>query len=133
MQTVNLPTLRATIELARGNAAKAIELLKEPAPYELGQSAQFRAVYIRGQAYLRTGAGADAAREFQKILDHRGVDPLSVLYPLSHIGVARAAALAGDKPKSRGAYQDFLALWKDADADIPVLREAKAEYAKLKD
>ena len=130
---INLSILRATVELQRGDAAKAIELLKESAPYELGQWAGFFHVYTRGQAYLRTGAGTEAAREFQKILDHRGVDPLSMLYPLSHLGLARAAALAGDKANSRRAYQDFLALWKDADADIPVFQEAKAEYARLKD
>jgi hypothetical protein len=73
-----------------------------------------------------------AAAEFQKILDHRGVDPLSPLYALAHLGSARAYALAGETSKSRTAYQDFLALWKDADPDIPILKEAKAEYAKLK-
>ncbi len=73
-----------------------------------------------------------AATEFQKILDHRGVDPVSPLYPLAHLGLGRAYALAGDTTKSRRSYQDFFALWKDADPDIPILQEARAEYANLK-
>jgi hypothetical protein len=87
--------------------------------------------YLRGRALLRAGHGANAAVEFQKILDHRGVFPVSPLYTLSHLGQARASLLAGDAAKSRRAYQDFLALWKDADPDIPILQEARAEYAKL--
>ncbi len=70
--------------------------------------------------------------EFQKVLDHRGVDPLSILYPLAHLGLARAAVLQGDAAKARKAYQDFFALWKDADPDIPILQQAKQEYEKLK-
>ena len=88
--------------------------------------------YTRGQAYLKLRKGAEAAAEFQKILDHRGWDPISYLYPLAHLGLARAAALTGDVAGSRKAYQDFLALWKDADADLPILIEAKKEYAALK-
>ncbi len=90
-------------------------------------------LYVRGLAHLRARAGAAAAAQFQRILDHRGLDPLSPLYPLSQLGLARAKALAGDAVQSRRAYQDFLALWKDADASIPVLRKARAEYAKLPD
>ena len=132
IQSVGLPTVRAAIELGRGNAAKAIELLKESADYELGERAPYLALYLRGQAYLRSKAGPEAAREFQKVLDHRGIDPLSPLYPLSRLGLARALVLAGDAAKGRRAYQDFLALWKDADPDVPILQEAKAEYARLK-
>ncbi len=76
--------------------------------------------------------GSEAAAEFQKILEHRGVSPVNPLYALAHPGLARGAPLASDAAKSRKAYQDFLALWKDADPDIPILNEAKAEYAKLK-
>jgi hypothetical protein len=86
---------------------------------------------LRGQAYLKLRRGADAAAEFQKILDHRGQAPLSTLYPLAHVGLARAASISGDAPKARQAYQDFFALWKDADADLPALIEAKKEYEKL--
>jgi len=88
--------------------------------------------YLRGQAYLGERNGAEAAREFQTILDHRGWSPLSPLYPLAHLGLARAAILQGDTAKARKEYQDFLALWKDADADLPILIEAKKEYEKLK-
>ncbi|MFQ5818158.1 MAG: hypothetical protein ACE5H2_09440, partial [Terriglobia bacterium] len=130
-----LPTIRAAIESQRGNPRKAIEWLQAATPYELGlepgESPGFTAVYVRGQAYLRMGMGGKAAAEFQKILDHRGVDPGSPRYSLAYLGRARAWALAGETSKSRRAYQDFFALWKDADPDIPILLEAKAEYAKL--
>jgi tetratricopeptide (TPR) repeat protein len=88
-------------------------------------------VYVRGLVYLRMKDGEKAAAEFQKILDHRGLEPTSELIPLSQLNIGRAYALQGDVGKARTAYQDFLALWKDADPDIPVLKEAKAEYAKL--
>jgi predicted Zn-dependent protease len=87
--------------------------------------------YVRGQAYLKARQGKEAAAEFQKILDHRGVCQTSPECALSHLQLGRARALAGDNPGARGAYQDFFALWKDADPDIPILKEAKAEYAKL--
>jgi predicted Zn-dependent protease len=80
---------------------------------------------------LKLKKGQEAAAEFQRVLDHRGVDPAGLEYPLSYLGLARAYALQGDSAKSRTAYQDFFALWKDADPNIPILREAKAEYAKL--
>ena len=92
----------------------------------------FWLTYLRGQIYLRQKAGNEAAAEFQKILDHRGVEPLSPLYPLAHLGLARASALSGDPAKARREYQDFLALWKDADQDLPILIEAKKEYEQLK-
>jgi len=132
LNIVSLPTARAAIEIQRGNPAKAIEFLRPAGPYELGNHAQFIPIYVRGLAYLRARQGVQAAAEFQKILDHRGVGPLSPLYALAHLGSARAYALAGETSKSRTAYQDFLALWKDADPDIPILQAAKAEYAKLK-
>ncbi len=124
-----MPTARAAIEIKRGNAAKAIEGLRAAAPYELGS---LWPIYVRGRAYLGAKAGTEAAAEFQKILNHRGVAPASPLYPLAHLGLGRAWALAGDTARSRKAYQDFLALWKDADPDIPILQEAQQEYAKLK-
>ena len=125
-----LPTIRASMELQRGNAGQAIELLQAATHYEA--AADFWPPYLRGQAYLRLKSGREAAAEFHKILDHRGEAPLSALYPLAHLGLARASALAGDAAGSRKAYQDFLALWKDADADLPVLIEAKKEYQSLK-
>jgi len=124
------PMIRAAIELQRGKAQAAVELLEGAKRYEAG--AQFWPQYLRGQAYLKLGRGAEAAVEFQKILDHRGHSPLSVLYPLADLGLARAVAMSGDAAKARQAYQDFFALWKDADADLPVLIEAKKESEKLK-
>ena len=124
------PTIRAAIELERGKARAAVDLLEGAERYEA--AAQFWPQYLRGQAYLKLGRSTEAAVEFRKILDHRGHSPLSVLYPLAHLGLARAAAMNGDATKARQAYQEFFALWKDADADLRVLIEAKKEYEKLK-
>jgi tetratricopeptide (TPR) repeat protein len=124
-----LPTVRGAVELKQGNAARAIELLEAGVPYE--GASQFWSPYLRGQAYLKLDRGAEAAAEFQKILDHRGQAPLSALYPLAHLGLARAASLMRDPEKSRKEYETFFSLWKDADADIPILQQAKLEYRKL--
>jgi predicted Zn-dependent protease len=104
--------------------------LEKTRPYE--DYALFQTAYLRGQAYVDLRRGPDAGAEFQKILDHRGWQTSSPFYPLAHVGLARAAALAGDTTKARRAYQDFFALWKDADADIPILQLARREYEKLK-
>jgi len=124
-----LPTIRAAIDISKDNAAGALRLLQAVGPYEA--AAFFRPNHIRTQAYLRQKAGAEARAEFHKILDHRGWDPTSYLYPLAHPGLARAAALIGDVAGSRKAYQDFLAVWKDADPDLPILIDAKKEYSAL--
>jgi eukaryotic-like serine/threonine-protein kinase len=124
-----LPTIEAEIELSRGAAAKAIEFLQTTRPYELG--GRLFPAYVRGLAYLSLGQGGEAAGEFQKILNQRGVMQNSQLVPLAHLGLARAHALTNDVAAARTSYQDFLALWKGADPDIPILKEAKAEYAKL--
>jgi len=92
---------------------------------------EFWPQYVRGQAYLKLSKGAEAAAEFRKILEHRGWDPLSPLYPHAHLGIARALALSGDTSKSRKTYEDFFALWKDADPDLAALIEAKKEYEKV--
>ena len=126
----SLPLVQAVIELRRGNAAEAIRLLETTRPYE--GYALFQIAYLRGRAYLDEQKGADAAAEFQKILDHRGWQAISHLFPLAHLGLARAAVLQGDTAKARKAYQDLLALWKDADAGSVILIEAKREYEKLK-
>jgi eukaryotic-like serine/threonine-protein kinase len=126
------PMIQAALEINRGNTEQAIQLLQVARRFEMGQGAWAWPAYVRGLAYLRGGAGADAMAEFQKIIDHRGLVATSALYPLAHLGVARAAALTGDTAKSRKAYQDFFALWKDADPDIPILQQAKQEYEKLK-
>jgi eukaryotic-like serine/threonine-protein kinase len=131
IRTVGLPTARAALQLRAGSPAGALELLEQAKPYELGVASAYMPAYVRGLAHLRAGAGTDAKGAFQRIVDNPGVDPLSVLRPLALLGLARGAVLAGDAASSRRAYQDFLALWKDADPDIPILREARAEYAKL--
>jgi tetratricopeptide (TPR) repeat protein len=126
------PIIRAAIALQRDRTDQAIEFLNAAIPYE-GGNAAFWPDYLRGQAYLRLRRGGEAAAEFQKILDHRGWDPVSPMYPLARLGLARAAVLAGDVTKARDSYQDFLASWKDADADIPIVIEAKKEYEHLKE
>jgi predicted Zn-dependent protease len=130
LNKVSLPLVQARIELRRGNPAQAIQLLETTRSYE--GAALFPLAYLRGQAYLNQQKGADAAAEFQKILDHRSWQTGSHLYPLAHLGLARAAVLQGDTAKALKAYQDFFALWKDADADVSILIEAKKEYEKLK-
>jgi eukaryotic-like serine/threonine-protein kinase len=127
-----LPEMRAAIEISRNNPAKAVEVLESTRILERGFGIPGRATYLRGIAYLRQKAGTEAMNEFQKILDRRGQFDTSPFFPLARLGLARAAAIAGDTTKSRQAYQDFFALWKDADADIPILIEAKQEYEKLK-
>src|SRR5262249_40708016 len=109
-----LPLSPARMELGRGHPAQAVELLETTRPFE--GSALFQIAYARGQAYLGLRRGTDAAAEFQRILDHRGWQAVSHLYPLARLGLARAAVLRGDIAKAREAYQDFLTLWKNADA-----------------
>jgi len=133
-----LPTLRAKLALLRSNPRQALEALRVAAPYELGLPAiqyynwpNLYPVYVRGEAYLVAHQGNEAAAEFQKILDHRGIVLNEPIGALAHLQLGRAYAMQGDTVKSRAAYQDFLTLWKDADPNIPILLEAKAEYAKL--
>ena len=131
-----LPTIRASIEVRHNNPSQAIELLHAASPYELASPAPgvgglLHPVFVRGQAYLLLHQGDKAAAEFQKFFDHRGLVGNSPLGALAYLGFARASALQGDAAKTRSAYKDFLTLWKDADPDIPILKQAKAEYAKL--
>jgi serine/threonine protein kinase/tetratricopeptide (TPR) repeat protein len=129
-----LPTIHAAIELSGGNAAQTLISLEAAAPYDLGGPQPFGnlyPVYVRGQAYLAARNGGAAAGEFRKILDHRGIVLNFPLGALAHLQLGRAYLLSGDTAKAKAAYQDFLNLWKDADPDIPILKEAKAEYAKL--
>jgi serine/threonine protein kinase/Flp pilus assembly protein TadD len=125
-----LPVIRAAVELRHNNADKAIQLLQAASQYEA--IGEFWPTYLRGQAYVRLKKGTEAAEQFQKILDHRGWNPLSPLYPLAHLGQATASALIGDVAESRKGYQDFFALWKDADPDLPILLQAKRDYQKLR-
>lgn len=133
-----LPTLRAKLAVLHANPQEALHSLESAAPYELGLPANslynwpnLYPVYVRGEAYLAAHQGREAATEFQKILDHRGIVLNEPIGALAHLQLGRAYALQGDTAKARAAYQDFLALWKDADPDIPVLQQAKAEYAML--
>jgi serine/threonine protein kinase/tetratricopeptide (TPR) repeat protein len=136
LNQVKLPEARALISLQRNQPEQAVAALDSAKPYELGAdrrvSGDFAAIYIRGEAFLHLHDGAKAVVEYQKIIDHRGIDPATVFYPLARLGLGRAYALQGDTAKAKGAYQDFFALWKDADADVPMLKTAKAEYEKLK-
>jgi eukaryotic-like serine/threonine-protein kinase len=135
-----VPTIRARVALNRGEPAKAIELLQVAIPNELGQPRStlqgfFGAlypIYVRGQAYLSLHKGADAATEFQKLIDHRGItisDPISAV---ARLQLARAYVMVGDKTKAKNGYEDFLDLWKEADPDIPILKEARVEYARMR-
>ncbi len=130
-----LPTINAAIELSKRNSSQALADLEAAVPYELGGAGTFISylypVYVRGQAYLLARNGAAAAAEFQKVLNHRGIVQNFVTGSLAHLQIGRAYAMEGDTAKAKGAYQDFLKLWKDADPDILILKEAKAEYAKL--
>jgi eukaryotic-like serine/threonine-protein kinase len=134
---VYLPMIHAAIDLKGGNPAKAIESLAPSGPYELGFPSPalgfgLYPVYLRGEAYVAAHQGSAASAEFQKILDHPSIAGNEPIGALTHLGLARAYVLSGDTAKAKTAYQDFFALWKDADPDVPVLKEAKAEYAKLR-
>jgi eukaryotic-like serine/threonine-protein kinase len=130
-----LPTIKAAVALERKDPNRAIELLKTVSPIELGQPTNINfwlcPVYVRGEAYLMLGDGKRAAAEFQKFIDHRGVVLNFPWGALARLGLARSYALQGDTAKAKAAYQDFLTIWKDADPDIPILKQAKAEYVKL--
>jgi tetratricopeptide (TPR) repeat protein len=133
---VQLPEVRAAIALGRDEPAKSVELLVSAAPYE---RAYLEAVYLRGLAYLKLNEGAKAVAEFQKIVDHKGANWASdwrypywgQFYSLSFLGVARGFALAGDHAKAGKAFEDFFELWKEADSALPVVNQARAEYAEL--
>jgi len=129
-----LPAIQAEIALSQKNSARALELLQTVSPLDFaGVSVScVIPVFTRGETDLAGQHGSAAAAEFQKILDHRGFVQNCSTGALAHVGVARAEALAGDSAKARAAYQDFFTLWKDADPDIPILREAKSEFDKLK-
>ena len=128
VQSVNAPMVRAVIELNHHAPDKALELMKLAQPYD---AANTESRYTRASAFLMAGNGADAAKEFQAILNLRNGSPSDPIISLGQLGLGRAYSVSGDKDKARTAYQDFFALWKDADPDVPLLKEAKAEYAKL--
>jgi tetratricopeptide (TPR) repeat protein len=133
LQNYSLPTIRAAIELQKKNPAKAIDILTAAVPYEMGFASfeYLYPAYVRGDAYLKLGQSQQAATEFQKMLDHPGIMENSVLGPLARLQLGRAQAMMGDKEAARKSYDDFFASWKDADPGVPVLQQARAEYAAL--
>lgn len=131
LHQVNIPIVRALVELEGKAPEKAIDALQPAAPYELGTAQGLLPIYARGLAYLQAKRGAEAVQEFQKMVDHRGIAPPFPEHSLAKLGLGRAYRMTGDAAKARAAYQDFFALWKDADPDVPILKEARAEYGKL--
>ena len=132
LRDIRLPELFAVIEVKRGNWSRALELLEPVKRYEEGWVDSYWAAYLRGEAYLAAGNGSEAAQEFQKVVDHRGLVIDALYGALAHAELARAYALERDASRARTAYESLFALWKDADPDIPILKQAKAEYAKLR-
>jgi tetratricopeptide (TPR) repeat protein len=131
VQKLAIPQIHARVELQHGNSAKAIEQLRPTEAYQFGYIAGGVPAYLRGVAHLQAKQGTQAATEFQKLLDHKPALGASPYVSLARLGLARSLALSGDTAKARTAYQDFFTQWKDADPDIPILKEAKTEYAKL--
>jgi tetratricopeptide (TPR) repeat protein len=133
-----LPTLRARLAINNSHPQQALDVLGVAGPYELGLPAfgfynwpNLYPVYVRGEAYLAAHQGSEAAVEFQRILDHRGIALNEPISALAHLQLGRAYTISGDTGSAKAAYQDFLTLWKDADPDVPILKQAKAEYARL--
>ncbi len=131
LHQVSIPCVRGLIDLNRKAPEKVIQALQAATPYELGAVQGLFPIYVRGLAYLQAKRGAEAAAEFQKIVDHRGIAPTVPEHSLAKLGLGRAYVMTGDTAKARAAYQDFFALWKDADPNVPILKEAKAEYEQL--
>ena len=131
VQSAYLPMIRGAVALRNGDARKAIDALAPAEPYEAGELISMYPAYLRGEALLAAKDGAAAARNFQKILDYRGVVLYEIISALAHLGLGRASVLTGETAKARIAYQDFFALWREADPDVPILKQARAEYARL--
>jgi hypothetical protein len=129
---LQIPLTAAAIAIERGDAARAIELLEPVRRFDHAPSAEFWPAYLRGQAYLQLKNGPAAAAEFRNIIAHRGEVPASMLYPLSHLGLARASALANDTETARKSYEQFLTLWKTADAELGAVNQARSEQAALR-
>jgi eukaryotic-like serine/threonine-protein kinase len=127
LNSATIPTILAAAALQDGNSKKALELLQQAKPYDLSEFSNLAPAYIRGQAFLRSRSGPAAAVEFQKLLDHKGIDAASPRHALAELGLARSYAMQGDRAKSSAAYKHFLSTWADADADLPILRQAKVE------
>jgi hypothetical protein len=131
VRTVLVPVTNALIAIGAGRPDEALEALRPAALYEFGSLAGGVPSYVRGQAYLAKGAGAEALAEFDRLLGRRGVDPFSPIFALGHLGRARALAVTGDRAESAEAYRAFLEVWREADSDLPILHEARVELEKL--
>ncbi len=134
LKLYSLPSIQGAIEISKNNPSQGILDLEPAAPYELGGPLAFPYLYpvwVRGHAYMAAHDGVAAAAEFQKLIDHPGIVINQPIGSLAHLELGRAYALSGDNVKARASYQNFLALWKDADPDVPILIAAKSEYAKL--
>jgi hypothetical protein len=128
---VSVPLTAAMLALSRGDAMRALELLEPVRPYDHAPAAELWPSYVRGQAFLRAKNGAAAAAEFKNIIDHRGLVPVSLLYPLAHLGLARAAALTSDAATATASYTALLGMWSAGDKNLPPLIEAHREQAGL--
>jgi eukaryotic-like serine/threonine-protein kinase len=128
---IHLPVIAAAFAIQGGEPARGLALLEAVKPYDRARGAEFWPAYLRGLAYLATANGADAGRQFESVLDHRGEVPDSILIPLSHLGLARAAAAGGEMDKARREYEALFDLWRGADADVQPLKDARREYARL--
>jgi hypothetical protein len=128
---LQLPLIEATLALHRGDGRRALALLEPVKPYDRARGAELWPSYVRGLSYLATKDATAARRQFEEIVGRRGEAPDSVLLALSNLGLGRAAALTGDAAAARTAYETFFTAWRDADADLPVLRQARGEYARL--
>jgi tetratricopeptide (TPR) repeat protein len=131
LNVVSAPVVRGAAQLSSGQAEQALHTLEPVKPYAFGGAAGLLPNYLEAIAYLKLQKAQEAIGEFKAVLDHRGVDPMASEWVMAQLGLARAYAMQGDTAKAKAAYQDFLTLWKDADPDIPILKQAKDEYAKL--
>jgi len=131
LHSVYIPAVNACVAMNRKKPEEAITDLESATPYQYGATVGMLPNYLRGTGYLQAKQGPAAAAEFEKIVERRGINPTDPVHPLATLGMARGYALSGDTAKAKTAYQDFLALWKDADPDVPIFKEAKAEYEKL--
>ena len=129
---IQLPVTAAALAIQGGDSTRGLALLEPVRPYDHARGADFWPAYLRGQAYLTSKDGREAGVQFETILNHRGEGPDSPLYPLAHLGLARAATLAGDVEKARKAYDALFALWQGADSDLRPLLDARREYARLR-
>jgi hypothetical protein len=131
VQGIYIPVIHAQIALDRGDPQKAVDILAPYEKYDLSTQISLVQIYIRAQSLLAQKKGPAAGAAFKKLLDNRNVLPNEITPALAQLGLARVYALSADTAKARTAYQDFLATWKDADSDLPILKQAKSEYAKL--